>query len=519
MLFRSVLGGERKTSGLLSKAKIARLEKNEKQGKKGPVDNFMEAVKTKAATEISKMPVTKIGSIAEDLKKADYKKYMNPENLSVYKKIKEVKTSVDQKKDTLQKDIEALKIQERAAEIQKKATGLKGIKVASVADIPAAQRAIQEAASVKADIENLNNDIQKAKKDAESFYAYSTGAFSEIQKAKDADVNTILEKCNIKALNAENLEKALIGPVWLDRLTGVMNFMKLVERYMPPKNKKTLAIKRLHGRDIIFIADPQPGFWIKSISFSSKAPQPDTYAVTGKISDITTEQAITRKPTLLELYVKNGGQSATIKGKLDHINETNDELSFKINGLPGKLFSLDKVEYGNIKLEKSAVNIDAAILNTASEMTIQGALGIYGIVFSAADKEDIVYQAVSTIDAINLKVSAKQEDGGFDMSVSSDILERLKKNLAKLYGKKLEEIKAKVNKEIEAKVNGELENLKKELVDKANNVKKQLSADTSKYNVANKELEGGLAGINKEIQKAQNKGASEVFKGLKGLFK
>ena len=177
------------------------------------------------------------------------------------------------------------------------------------------------------------------------------------------------------------------------------------------------------------------------------------------------------------------------------------------------------MEYGNIKLEKSAVNIDAAILNTASEMTIQGALGIYGIVFSAADKEDIVYQAVSTIDAINLKVSAKQEDGGFDMSVSSDILERLKKNLAKLYGKKLEEIKAKVNKEIEAKVNGELENLKKELVDKANNVKKQLSADTSKYNVANKELEGGLAGINKEIQKAQNKGASEVFKGLKGLFK
>jgi uncharacterized protein (TIGR03545 family) len=516
------LGTDRKTSGFLPPAKVKKLVKKDKQNENKVMSAITDKVNEQAKKEISTLPVSKLGNVGDTIKNAKVSDVIKLEDLQSYKKIKETDAKIKEQKDRISAEITNNKIDQETKSIKDSAEKLKSIKVAGPGDIPEAQKGLAELDNIRKQLGSAKTELDTVKADAEGFYSYSKGALEDIKAARDRDVENVMARYNIKILSADGIEKALIVPIWYNRVQQLLDIAGFVNKWILPgkKSKKDgfAAMKRGSGEDILFVADKYPHFLIKNITITTTGSGGNNYYINGKITDITNEQYITGRPTVISLTMSKGAGTMTVNGKLDHIAEANDVININFAGLPASFFGLDGVNYGNVKLESAKMGAGAVITNKPDEIAVIGTVTMDKPVFSAADKEDIVYQAFSSLDGLVITFKLINTGKGATLSMSSDAGDRLKKALAKIYGKKVAEIKAKISKQIDDQVKGEQDKLVKSIASQNSEIKSKIDGYSSKYNSASSTVNGTQNDINGKITKAQNQGATNAVKGLKGLF-
>jgi uncharacterized protein (TIGR03545 family) len=516
------LGTDRKTSGFLPPAKVKKLVKKDKQNENKAMTAITDKVNEQAKKEINLLPVSKLGNLGDKVKNAKVSDVIKLEDLQSYKKIKETGTNVKEQKDKISAEITNNKIDQETKSIKESAEKLKGIKVAGPGDIPEAQKGLAELDNIRKQLGAAKTELNTVKTDADGFYSYSKDALDGIKAAKEQDVENVMAKYNIKILSADGIEKALIGPVWYNRVQQLTDIVGFVNKWILPgkKAKKDgfAAMKRGNGEDVFFVADKLPHFLIKNIIITTTGNGGSNYYVNGKITDITNEQYITGRPTIISLTMSKGAGTMTVNGKLDHISEADDVININFAGLPASFFGLDGVNYGNVKLESAKMGAGAMITNKPEAITLSGTVTMDKPVFSAADKEDIVYQAFSSLDGLVITFKLVNTDKGAALNLTSDAGDRLKKALAKIYGQKVAEIKAKISKQIDDQVKGEQDKLVKSIASQNSDVKSKIDGYTSKYNSASSTVDGTQSDINGKITRAQNQGATNAVKGLKGMF-
>ncbi|MBN2754782.1 MAG: TIGR03545 family protein [Candidatus Goldbacteria bacterium] len=509
-------GSTRKTSGKLSEARLKAIEKKDaKLAAKGEFAHGLgvKAFESAKAQAAGQLPITKLEDIQDKFKSADSLKIAAKESLESFKKISEVSGKITQKKDEIMNSANSADINKKAEDIKKAAENLKGIKVASVEDIPAAKVKLDELNKVYAELQEAKKKVEEIKAGADSFYAYSVSSLDEINEAKDRDVNNAMSIMNINMLNPSEIEKTIVGPVWYSRVRNLLNTARLANRYIPVKKKKKYAqIKRMHGTDIIFTDKQYPSFWVKKLLLSGGSGENGGLGLSGTVTDLTAEQYITGMPTKINLSGVKGIQKIAVQGVIDHREKINDSITAVLSGMPEEYTA----GYGNVSISSKNLRSKVSLINTDSYISIKGSAEINSPVFTAGNTQDLTYQALSSIDGITVGFSLINGLEGLNIDITSDIKDRLSKAAAKLYGKKAEELKARLNAQVENTIKGE----KDKLLKQAEGYKTQLTAITGGYTAALKgaeaEIEKVKSEINSKISSAQKKGTDNL---LKGIFK
>ncbi len=513
------IGTDRKISGFLPPGKVQKIEKQQ-EDKNAPTDKMKDAIDNKAKTDVQKMPVSKSNELGDKLKNIDYKSYIKKENLESYKLIKDSEQKLKDKKDKTSSDMKNINIDATTKNLESEIGDIKGVKVNSASDIPAAQAKLQELGKMKTEVESLKKDLETEKNDAQDFYDYSKGLSNDIEKAKEKDVQNVLGNFNVKILNASSIEKSLIGPIWYDRITKIMDLLNLINKYIPKsqkkgKKEKIIEKKRIHGRDIVFVSSAYPTFWIKKVVISTEKADASQYLVKGEIDDITTEQAVIGRPITFNLYAEKSGMGMIMKGDINHIDEINDTITMSTTKMPASTAGLDKVDYGNIKLKNANMDTSAEIKNMEKIISINGNILLSGVQFDKQDSSDVVYQAVSGIDKMKIGFHVVQKNTGLSMSFDSDIADRIKSSLNRIYGKKVSDAKDKISKEIGSQIKDESKGLLKDVDGDKGDIQKQLSADNGKVNGTQNDITNAESAINKQIE---SQGKNSAVKKLQNLF-
>jgi uncharacterized protein (TIGR03545 family) len=507
-------GTDRKASGLLPPAKLKSIEK--KAAKNAFIDGLETKVGDKAKAEITKIPVVKLGDMAVKLKDRDLKKLIKTEDLETYKKVKEIEAGIKAEKDKATAAISAVNIDPKIKNAKESIESVKAVKITGAKDIPAAKQALEDLGKIKTSLDEAVKEVNNAKDAAGSFASYSGNALKEIDKAKEADINNVMKDMDINLVDAGNLEKMLIGPVWYDRVQKALEIAALAKKWMPVKKKGRgiMERKRGAGRDIIFIGE-LPDLWIKDIEISTRGNQ-DKYMFKGYIRNFTTEQAAIGVPLTFAVSADKSSMAFGAEGKIDHLTAINDNYTLFGRNLPPDMTGLKDTDYGSVKMKKADMDTEAKVISTDNALSLRGTAGLKKMTFDAADKQDITYQVLSGIDALKITFEVKNSSSGPGVNVSSDAFDRIKKSLEKIYGKKINEAKEAAKKEIDARVKDEISRLTKQISGDNSEISSLVKAQDGKLKGVNSEIDSVNAGINKKIAGSAAGGVGNALKGLFG---
>ena len=413
------LSTERKTSGFLPPKKVKKIEKYKKEKKPGIIDNLTMKIEEKAKQEIKKMPISKISDF-KDIKDVNLKEKIKSENFESIKRINVAKQNINEQKQNIKTEIENINVGQRADAIKNKAEKLKDFKINSIQEIPEAQKKLQELDEIKKELNTIHTDINNIKNRVNSFSEYCNSELKEINMAKDKDIENVMKNINLNLLNINELEKAIIGPVWYKRVETILNLFAISKKYIPSggkKNKnKVLEKKREKGTLVVFIKEKMlPDFWIKKINISARKGGENFY-LKGNIENICTEQVIIGKPMVFSLLAEKGKKSYSLMGKIDHIENINDSVIFKAEGLDGKISGIEKIDLGNVKIKTGIIGFELSGKSSDDNVSISGNINLNNLSYEK-ETEDITYQILSDIDKIKIMVNIAFKEGP-DINIS-----------------------------------------------------------------------------------------------------
>jgi uncharacterized protein (TIGR03545 family) len=510
------LATDRTVSGFLPAGETAKIAKEKKNSENSFASKLLGQAGDKAKAEINKMPVSKLADL-KDIKKMDYKKYINKENLKTYKAAKDAQEKIAAAKTQAENSIKAVDAGTKIKAAQDSLKKIRETKISGIQDAQKGQQALADLDTLKKSTDGLVKSAGKAKDDSQALADVSKQAMEAVKDAKEQDVRDIMSKMDVNILDAGAVEKAIIGPVWYGNVSKLLQSVEMANKYIPvtKKKKDTAAIEeRGAGREVVFISGARyPTFWIKKVLFSTTGGGSAKYYMKGEMDDIALEQAVIGKPLTFSLSLVNPSETIMITGKIDHIDGRDDSISAAVSGLPAAASGLDKVDFGGISIKSAKTGYKMDVKSTDDGITLAGNIGEKEVDFSGEDAGNLTYQVLKGVDSFNINIAMKGTAGSSGMSVTSDIGDKLKRAIDKIYGKKVTEAKEAVRKAVEDSAKDELKSAAN-YSDSANSgVSKELKGVTDRVSVVQSDIDKTKNDI---VKKMAGGGKNSL---LKGLFK
>lgn len=366
-----------------------------------------------------------------------------------------------------------------------------------------------------AQIKKVQNTSQELNADVKAL----DDGLKEIDALIKKDVAELENRFHIPKLDAKSLTMGLLRPYIQPYLEKINYYKALADKYVPPnlmkKNKGTPEEQlkphpRAAGVTYEFgRKNSYPMFWIKKISVSSKPTSALTAEMSGSITDITSNQTLIGKPTVIQFAGGfPGAEIRDVSSKVsidDRGNESVIAGTFSIGSMPvgGKEFTnspdakiVMKTGVASVKSNfelKGLVNLDLSVNNTIHKVD-------YEIDSQNPQMLEILKTVFAGIPEITIDMKAEGKLPGFNLSLNSNLGPELEKGFRAQINKKIEELKAKLTAQVNetigkerAKVEADINKIKsgaeeqiKKVTDQIN---KQKSAADAKSNQAKKDSE------------------------------
>ncbi len=393
--------------------------------------------------------------------------------------------------------------------------------------------------------------IQSASTDLDADLKNLDAQFKAVEQQIKTDISDLKARFKIPKIDAASISKSLLRPYLDPYIKKIDHYKALAEKYLPPKfaNKITGKASENDPDDVPIQPHPRakgvvyefpnkfsyPLFWIKRVLISSKFDASSTYKteetgykgnIAGQILDITSNQKITNKPTVLKIdgdFPSAGMKDFMTEVSLD--NRPDDSIVKFLFGIGS--YTVDHKTIVDSKDVKIA--FDNAVGTIKSEGSL---IGLKKLDFKLDNKYANLKFDVSSpnaqIDPILKEIFAGLPDvtinadgegilPRIDFELQSNIGSELQKGFERQLAKKIEEAKAKLQAYIDeqvgkekAKIEGELNKMKAQADTEVKKVQAQLEAQKKqaedKINIAKKD------GENKAKQQVQN----EIKKKLSG---
>lgn len=473
------------------------------------------------------------GDIGKILSGADATEQLNQmrEQLLSEKKVKELQTSLNTKKDEWTKRINDLpKPDEVKAIIEK-------VKTTKI-NTSNPMEAKKQLESLKKDVDRVQEIVaayQKSQKDIQQDVSGFSNGMKDIDEAVRKDMESLQSKFQLPSIDKDSISKALLNKVMGDKLVKVTSFLDKAKAYMPDKKKKEsqepefVPHPRGRGRTYKFpVTVGYPLFWLKKAEISSK-PTPEGFSgdFSGKILNLTTDSAIINKPTELRLAgsaprqeVKNIDFNAVMdyRGENGSTNldlavgshpfpeqsfVSSPDVSFGIGGAPAMMKAHAEFEGGEIKAK-----IEEKIVNP---------------VFKTDAKAPLLKEALTSvtgrIKSLDMEVSLS---GGFTnpkIGLDSNLGTELATGFQKHLKEKIEQARAKLKSFVDDRIKGERAKLTAEYAKVQSAFNGLMQGKDTEFKNLQAELEKAYkekaSADSNKVQEDLKKKAKDVFKKIK----
>lgn len=376
--------------------------------------------------------------------------------------------------------------------------------------------------------------VQSASNDLNSDYKNLDQGLKDLDAMVKKDIQDLEARFKIPKLDAKSISQSLFRPYIQPYMNKFYRYKAMADKYMPPNLKKKGKDEpddqiqprpRAKGVSYEFgRPNSYPLFWIKKISVSSQAgATPQAGTVEGLITDVTSNQVLTGKPTVAKL---SGGFPA------DEIKDFKLMMSLdNTKTLSEILFELGVGSYpvaGRPVVQSPDVSL--AFTKAAASLSAKGSLvglreikfdlnnNLNNVVFDVQAKDATVGQILKGIfdgiPTVTMNADIKGTLPDFSADISSNLGPEIQKGFAVQVQKKIDEARAKiqafVNESIgkeKAKLEAEIAKFKAQIDGEMKKVQDQLNAQKSqaeaKVKQSKKQAEDqAKQGAQKELQKA-----------------
>lgn len=406
------------------------------------------------------------------------------------------------------------------------------------------QQSLQELDSIFKEADAKYKVIQATSNDFNSDFKNTEAQYKAVEEQIKKDIKDLEAHFRIPKIDAKSLSRAIFMKYLSPYLNKANHYKQLAEKYVPPKfmkKKNGEAVEddsiqphpREKGISYEFSRpNSYPMFWIKRTAISSQAGA-SKYAgnIAGEILDITSNQKLTGKPTVLN--IKGDFPAMEVSGfnaqaTLDN-RKTESEIKFLMNvgsyALNGKelVSSPDvgiafKKAYGNLKLNGSLI----ALKNFSMNLDNQFSKIDYDISAKNEVADQILKAVFAGIPVVTLDAKLSGNLPSIDSDVNSNLGGELQKGFEKQIQAKIDEAHKKIQAYIDtqigtqkAQVDAEMNKLKNTANQEIQKVQSQLDGQKKQ---AESKVDQAKKDASRQGQKKLEEEGKKVLDDLKSKF-
>jgi uncharacterized protein (TIGR03545 family) len=361
--------------------------------------------------------------------------------------------------------------------------------------------------------------------------------FKEVNALVNQDIANLESHFHIPKIDGKSLSASILQQYLAPYLAKINHYRSLAEKYVPPnvakkgdKKEPDISMQpRPRARGVSYeFGKPNsyPVLWIKKISISSKAGSSKNAGdIRGLITDVTTNQLLTGKPTVGEFDGSFPDMEVSgLQGKLSFDNRAIDsKLTFDfnvgsypidgkdlVNSPPDAKVAFKKA-YGTLKSHGELVDLtglDFSLDNQISKID-------YDISAQNPVIDDILKNVFKGIPVVTIDAKGKGELPGVSFDVNSNIGPELQKGFEKQISAKIEEMKAKVQAAINQAIGGQRAQIESQLKGANNEVSGQVKKVEDALNAQKAKGEKEVDQTKKDSQKQLQNSAQKQIDDLK----
>ncbi len=486
--------------------------------------------------------------------------------------MKNIEGSLQSKKrlDTFQKDFadkqkkweEKIKALPQSKEIEAIGARLSKVKTSNFKNPQELMDSLKEIDSVLKDADSKYKQVTSTANEINADLNATQASYKEIDSLIKKDIEDLQSHFRIPKIDSKSLVMGILQQYMAPYMSRIQNYRDMAEKYVPPNlmkkvpgstankqakadaaNSANLADKKDEEPPINMQPRPRakgvsyefgrknsyPMFWIKKIAVSSKAgASPTAGDMSGQITDITSNQLLTGKPTLALFEGSFPGLEVTgVHTKVSIDNRKEDSLIvFDFNvasyGIEGRdMVASDDAKVSFKKATGSIKSHGDLIALTKVNMKFDNDISKIDYEISAKNEilNDILKETFKGIPVVSINAKANGDLPDFALDIESNIGVELEKGFNKQINKKVEETKAKFNAAIDqaigkqkAEVESQINKSKAQIDGEVKKVTDQITKEKSK---AEKQADGAKKDSERQAQKQVDQQGQKALDEMK----
>ncbi len=528
LTFQALWDGILRAKLVINEAKLEDIRVRTKRTSKGYV-----VPKDEAAASATKEVLDKtkkefegniLGDVAALLSGSGVAKGMRVEdNLKSKKRYDELSLEVDSRSKEISKTFKDLPNKDDLESLKRRFNKIKWNDIGNLAKAP---KVLKEIDDLRKDVDKTKRKFEKANKLVNKNIKFIQNGQKGIKNLIKEDMASVQKRMNLPSMDTKTIAKLLFGNQVLEKIEMAEGYYAKIKKYLPPKKTKEEKIAkkpdytqhaRGKGRDYQFgIPKSYPPIWIQKVVIDSKNDQGD---VRGEILDITTNQRIINKPTLLKIngdFLSKGLVGVVIKGLFDHRTEARDSVDFTVGSYPVNNKALSKSKTAKLVIDKARGNMVANISFINDVLNFKMKNYYKEIKYDHGAKDKIMAEVLARIAKDTKTISMEATAKGKIKSLKWDIRTNLAKAIQSSVNNLIKEKIAQAKKKIENEINKAIGGSKKEFESKLAGFKKQYQ---SQLDQGKKQFDSFKKDIDKRKKKEEKKGRKSLENEAKKLFK
>jgi uncharacterized protein (TIGR03545 family) len=377
--------------------------------------------------------------------------------------------------------------------------------------------------------------LSTANADFNKDLAETQNSLNQVNAQINKDVSGLEQRLHLPKIDAKSLSYALLHQYLGPTLAQIKRYKSLAEKYLPGSIVNKLELKsdpsksspapdlslqprpREHGVTYEFgRAKAYPLFWVRRISISSKGNQPPYGEMQGEITDISSNQLLTERPTVFNFhgnFPTQGYQGVSGQVSLDTRQaESLADFNLTVNqyGVEHRplLDSKDvKIDFqkadGDFKIQGRLNNFETLQMSLHSSLRES----TFDISTSNDNLKEILKKSFADLSIVTISAKAEGPVLNPNLEIDSNAGGVLQKALERQLAAQIAELKAQLNRAIQGQVGAERAKVESQL----NGFKAQGSAAIQKLQ---DQLNAEKARAQQSSEQSQKSGQQQAQKQL-----
>ncbi|MCZ6800855.1 MAG: TIGR03545 family protein [Nitrospirae bacterium] len=400
----------------------------------------------------------------------DVNKILQEEDLETLKLIEAIQTDIQREKELWRTRLKDLPGKAQFAKYQAR---IKGLKSSTKGGLGGILRGVEEAKSIKQDIERDLEKLKGARTEFEEKIALVKKRIAQARVAPKNDIQRLKEKYSLSPEGLANLGQTLLGQQVGAQLKEAVGYYEMVKPYLEggtgglPQEPDEQTPERGKGIDIRFTEfQPLPDFLIRVAKVSFNL---DIGEITGTINNITPDQVTLGSPLT---FAFSGEQlkdleSMALNGTINHIQPSRptSQASFSARQYRVQPITLSEQPDWPVVLQEGLADVQVEANLQGEDLQATGTSTLSSLTLVAGREGDgnpltqSLSSAVSGISDLSVHAQVSGTLEQYDVKIRSD-LDRILQDAA---GKMVKDLGARFGKELQAaisaKVSGPLKGL------------------------------------------------------------